>query len=522
MVVRESLNIRKLVEEAERVGAVFSRYYYGVEEIPITLEKGKILPYGAYVFVKDLDGLPIIYQLAKPVWFRASEDFEEGLIAAGEKVESGGMERYRCTGVLFGKVREDGEITLPKYPVPPFSDVYSCPEELVRFITEPLTDWKIRIGVDAVTEAPVYLALEPLLRQSLLLTGAQGTGKTTAMLTLIARAAMKGVHFLILDWTGEYGALKDGDYGDKECEPLKDYVKVIPWWVFVFSLLRDRIEELYDVVAHERELSRAVKDLLLDAFEYCAEKRLFPSRENLLKAIDAVRDRRYETTVKGAKRAIMKSKYLLNNEKLVIETKEIRELLEDIITFRVIVVDFTASKEGLPDEFEFKRKVAEYIVEAVWEAATGSLKGNFGCVIVSDEAHRICPEPRVLGGTGPSKIWITLATEGGRNCVPFWLVARRLSLVAKSITVESQQNFFCFNVEDVDRRRVAEEVGETFASLLGTLPAGEAVVKSMGFRKPGSVAHVKFDVVVRPSSAKLRAKDVFRNMVNRNLKVLKT
>jgi hypothetical protein len=129
--------------------------------------------------------------------------------------------------------------------------------------------------------------------------------------------------------------------------------------------------------------------------------------------------------------------------------------------------------------------------------------------MVSDEAHRIAPEKFYGGEMDP--VWIRLATEGGRNGCPLWLVARRLSLVSKAVTTELQQNFICFNVEDVDRRRIIEDLGETFASLLGALPPGEAIVKSAaGFKMPGQVVHVKFDVVMPPSSVKYGLEERFR------------
>jgi len=160
----------------------------------------------------------------------------------------------------------------------------------------------------------------------------------------------------------------------------------------------------------------------------------------------------------------------------------------------------------LPDEFDFKKRVAAYLAERVWKEAISNK--NFGCIIVSDEAHRICPQNEYF-----DKIWLKLATEGGRNCCPFWLVARRLSLVSKNVTVESQQNIICFNVEDVDRRRIEEDIGYTFAGMLGTLPQGEAMVKSaMAFRVPGQTIHVKFDVEIPPASAAFNAKQRFRSM----------
>jgi len=148
--------------------------------------------------------------------------------------------------------------------------------------------------------------------------------------------------------------------------------------------------------------------------------------------------------------------------------------------------------------------VAAFVAEALWEEA---LSRRLTCVIVSDEAHRICPESW-YGNI--DDIWIRLATEGGRNGIPLWIVARRLSLVRKSVTVETQQNFIGFNAEDVDRRRIIEDLGEEFGELIGALPQGEAVVKSQGFRIPGQVIHVKFDPELRPHAGP-SLRERFRN-----------
>jgi len=176
-------------------------------------------------------------------------------------------------------------------------------------------------------------------------------------------------------------------------------------------------------------------------------------------------------------------------------------------SWNIVIVDFSTSKE-LPDEFDFKKMIAACLAEEIWQEAISNK--NFGCIIVSDEAHRICPQ-----GEPFDKIWLKLATEGGRNCCPFWLVARRLSLVSKNVTVESQQNIICFNVEDIDRKRIEEDIGHTFAGMLGALPPGEAMVKSaIGFRVPGQTIHVKFDVELEPASAAFKAKQRFQKMKN--------
>ncbi|MEM3547140.1 MAG: hypothetical protein QXU47_07260 [Candidatus Bathyarchaeia archaeon] len=73
-----------------------------------------------------------------------------------------------------------------------------------------------------------------------------------------------------------------------------------------------------------------------------------------------------------------------------------------------------------------------YLAKCIWEEATQNKE--FGCIVVSDEAHRIAPEKFYGGEIDP--VWMRLATEGGRNGCPLWLVARRLSLVSKAVTTE--------------------------------------------------------------------------------------
>jgi hypothetical protein len=386
-------------------------------------------------------------------------------------------------------------------PIPPLTDVYKCTPELVKLVTEPLDPWKIRIGINPETQRPVYMALEPLVRQSLLITGAQGTGKTTALLTIIARAvkADPSLHFLILDWTGEFLSLKQ--LGD-------DKVLVCFWEDFVNRCITEKPDVARGLLEGDpRIASDAVRNCIIQALYKCREERCAPTSSNVCVQIDT-QTRRFESTRMEAKALAednLPEKYPEGIEKSIVK------LVED---HNIVIVDFSMSKQ-LRDEFGFKKRVAAYLAERIWKKATSDK--NFGCIVVSDEAHRICPQDGYF-----AKIWLKLATEGGRNCCPFWLVARRLSLVSKNVTVESQQNIICFNVEDIDRRRIIEDIGTTFAGMLGALPQGEAMVKSaMAFRVPGQTIHAKFDVEIKPSSASFSAKQRFLSMANESPKLSK-
>jgi len=184
----------------------------------------------------DDDGLPIIYQVASPEYYRFGYDFEKRLIAYGRAVKDDSY-TYDCTGILVGKLYEDGRIEPPRYPVPPLADVYLCTPELVMMITEPEEVPRVRIGIDPLTKEPVYIKLRPLIRQGLLISGAQGTGKTTALLTLIVRSleAFSNLAFLILDWTGEFEALINSEYAKRF------RMSAVTWDAFVTALrLRTR------------------------------------------------------------------------------------------------------------------------------------------------------------------------------------------------------------------------------------------------------------------------------------------
>lgn len=486
----EKVNIKEVMKAAEHVGNVYSYGTYGINTIRITLKEGVKLPTGDYVFVTDDEGLPVVYQVSYPHWYKPSFDFEESLIVAGGPEKDEHRRRYRCVGVLVGRVEENGDISIPRYPVPPLTDVHKCPPDLVKLVTEPLDEWKIRLGENPETGRPVYIALEPLIRQSLLITGAQGTGKTTALLTLIARAvqANPSLHFLILDWTGEFSSLKQ--LGDNK-------TLICLWEDFVGKYVVAKPDIVEGLLKTDPRMKGAVEDAVIQALYECKET---PTIDKICERIDA-QTKRWPSTRAVAKAVVrdnLPDKY----------PKGLEEPLENLTAkYSIVIIDFSTSK-SLPDEFRFKRKVAACIADTIWKKATTDK--NFGCVIVSDEAHRICPQFDSMEAT-----WLRLATEGGRNCCPFWLVARRLSLVNKSVTVESQQNIICFNVEDIDRKRIEEDIGTTFAGMLGALPQGEAMVKSaMAFRVAGQTIHVKFDQVIKPASAKFSAKQRFLSMAN--------
>jgi hypothetical protein len=498
----EKIDVKEVLKQANQVGNVFSRYTYGINKIYITLRRDVKLPLGSYVFVLDEDGLPIVYQVASPEYYRYGYDFEKRLIAYG-RASKDESHTYDCVGILVGKLYEHGKIEPPKYPVIPLSEVFSCPPKLIELVTEPNTPFKVKIGTDPLTSQPVHIDLRPLLRQGLLISGAQGTGKTTALLTLISRSleAYKHLRFLILDWTGEFQPLCSlNDSGFKVCS--------VSWDKYITGLKMDDPESTLRLIEEEdpRAKTGAPSEVLFTALVLCKKDKQYPTKQNVKKKIEEQTEGRLKGTISTALSIADKADHIPEKEPKEIYGRE--GLLKEIKNNNILIIDFsrTESRE-VPDDFEVKKRMGTFLARCVWEEATQ--KKDFGCIVISDEAHRIAPEKFYGGEMDP--VWLRLATEGGRNGCPLWLVARRLSLVSKAVTTELQQNFICFNVEDVDRKRIIEDLGETFASLLGALPPGEAIVKSAtGFKVPGQVTHVKFDKVLEPSSVKYGLEERFK------------
>jgi hypothetical protein len=460
-------SVRELVKRAEIVGNVFSRSVYGIDKIFITLRQGRKLPLGSYVFVFDDDGLPIVYQVASPEYYRYGYDFEKRLIAYGRTVKDDSY-TYDCTGILVGKLYEDGKIEPPRYPVPPLAEVYLCTPELVKMITEPEEEPRVRIGIDPLTKEPVYIKLRPLIRQGLLISGAQGTGKTTALLTLIVRSleAFSNLAFLILDWTGEFEALINSEYAKRF------RMSTVTWDAFVPGIKIEDPELLIRLVESEDpRVKGAVHEAIHSASVICRKEGLPLTKDNLKKKLAGLTYHRTDI-IQIAMSVIDKSSHIPKEPPKTAWTRQ--RFIKEIEENNVLIVDFTTTSDPqVPDDIDLKLQVATSLANTIWEGGDLGEK-DFGCIVVSDEAHRIAPE-RAYGGVYAERmdpVWIRLATEGGRNGCPLWFVARRLSLVSKAVTTELQQNFICFNVEDVDRERVRQDLGETFASLLGALPAG--------------------------------------------------
>lgn len=481
----------------------------------MTLKEGTQLTTGSYVFLLDDDSYPVIYQVVQPYWFRPSFDFEESLITIGNPTVDSRIQRYRCDCTLVGKLTETA-VGPPRNPVRPFANVYSCSPEIVAKVIQPDGDWTVKLGTNPETGRDVLIDLNTLVRQGLIVTGAQGTGKTTGLLTLVSRAmqATPPARFLLLDWTGEFSSMA----GKKEFR-----VQCINWERLATTVFENIHERTKDIMAPlVRGRGTKVFKLLVASVDQCKEDDEFPTKKAIIDRAPNKgnllwpKAKKDETDglISILRTAVNSCDEVLDKPPSLKNTTTVDELSARLESLHGVVVDFSYPELGLvPDDQGTKNHVATALANAVWSRASSG-KG-FGCIIVTDEAHRLLPE----GGSREDidRIWFKLATEGGRNGCPMWIVARRLALVNKTITIEAQQNMISFNTEDIDRHRIESDLGSDFAGMLGALSPGEAMVKSMGFRIPGQVVHVMFDSEIAPASPP-KAKERFTRMARQERK----
>jgi len=132
---------------------------------------------------------------------------------------------------------------------------------------------------------------------------------------------------------------------------------------------------------------------------------------------------------------------------------------------------------------------------------------NFGCVIVLEEAMYYAPQWTQFSigekDTRSKLLSIVkeIATNGGRNGIGLWIVTQRLATVDKTIVTQCANNIISHALEDIDKKRLQEIVGENFVELLGSLPQGEAIVKGTALKCKFPI-WVKVEPELKPSSAK--------------------
>ena len=478
-----------------RIGYSFSiTGDYPSDSMIIILEDGCEVAKGDLVYIEHpKKGLPLVYQITKVYSHKETRDYEEALLKEGSVIMDEERTTVRARAYQWGWM--DGEAIRPlRYPLPPNTPVFRAEPKIIEEFTKPSSKWKILLGVDPSSGLDVELDLYYLIRQCCLICGAVGTGKTTTAISMIKRAAQAEppVKFLIVDKDGEYSSL-EMVFGER--------VKRIPWLSFFRS---DDIcpEELIGEFGWQR--GWWTSKILTKALSYLQNKGQPLTKRNLTEIVESLSDesvgfRRSGEDFDNYKRQVIEAVRFSR----MIPNEYVRALdpVDLINRHRIVIMDLSQGPNG----WAKKHLVLTQVLKRVfYEALENS---DFGCVIVLEEAMYYAPQWTQFSiGDKDSRskllsIVKEIATNGGRNGVGLWIVTQRLATVDKTVITQCANNTISHALEDIDKRRLQEVVGEHFVELLGSLPQGEAIMKGTALRCKFPI-WVKVEPELRPASAR--------------------
>lgn len=450
---------------------------YRLDDITLVLLRDREVGKGDLVYVEHpKNGLPVVYQVTRVYPHKRVREYEEALLKEGHIIGDPEDTTIHAEAYQWGWIDEGGSLRPLRYPFPPNTPVLRAERELVVKFTKPSGGWKLLLGTDPSTNLDVELGVYPLIRQSCLICGAVGTGKTTTAISMVARAAnlKPPVRFFIIDKDGEYASLIDRLDPDRVLKvpwkrffqpsdiPWEDYITEFGWqktW-WNTKILVKALKILYAQVASvtKENLRRAVQCVGQESLGFGKKEDEFESyRQQVLNAV--------------------------GNSKLIPDGDlEPLDPVELIRARHVVIMDVSHGK----DPWAQKHLVVAQVLKRIFNEALENRR--FGCIILLEEAMYYAPQRGVFEiGERDSRgrllsIVKEIATNGGRNGVGLWIITQRLATVEKTVVTQCANNVICHSLEDLDKQRLAEIMGEEFASLIGDLPQGEAIVKGTALK----------------------------------------
>ncbi|MBQ03804.1 hypothetical protein CL673_03720 [Candidatus Bathyarchaeota archaeon] len=460
------------------VGYTYSKTgEYRVDEITVVLVRGKELAKGDLVYFKHpKNGSPVVYQITGVYPHRRVREYEEVLLQEGRILSDPESTTIHARAYQWGWLDEAGSLRPLRHHISPNTLVRIAEREVVARFTKPNGDWKLLLGTDPSTDLDVELGVYPLIRQSALICGAVGTGKTTTAISMVARAANLNppVRFFVVDKDGEYSSLIKRIGIDKVLKvpwmrffqpsniPWEDYLSEFGWqktW-WNAKILVKGLKILY------AQASPITKHNIGRAVEFVGAESLGFNKK-------ADEFKQYQQQVLNA---IAGSKLIPDGDLMPLDPVE---LLKDR---RIVIMDISSGK----DSWSQKHLVVAQVLRRIFSEALENRK--FGCVVILEEAMYYAPQRGVfdLGDKDVRGkllgIVKEIATNGGRNGVGLWIVTQRLATVDKTVVTQCANNIICHSLEDLDRQRLAEIVGDEFSRLIGDLPQGEAIVKGTALK----------------------------------------
>lgn len=484
---------------------------YHSSRIHIVLENDKEIAEGDLVYIRHpKNGEPVLFQITKVYSHRETRDYEEMLIKEGNMIIDEERTTIRAKAYQWGWM--DGSALRPlRHPLKPNVPVFKAEPDIIEKFTKPSSGWKILLGRDLSSGIDVELDLYYLIRQCCLICGAVGTGKTTTAISMIARAAQADppVRFLIVDKDGEYGSLRT---------IFSEDVKIIPWYRF-FQPDDLRREDLLAEFGWQRNWW--ISKILFKAFDLLQKSRHQLVKSNLMEAVRAVTVedvgfRKQDADFEGYRRQVLEA---VKSSRTIPESVfQTVDPVEQIKNFKIVVMDLSTGANG----WAKKHVVLTQVLSRVFHHALEN--SDFGCVIVLEEAMYYAPQwtQFSIGNKDVRSRLLSIikeiATNGGRNGVGLWVVTQRLATVDKTIITQCANNIVSHSLEDIDKRRLQEVVGDQFIELLGSLPQGEAIVKGTALKCKFPIL-VKVEPELRPTSAAIPPMARFRVMELRRCEI---
>jgi len=461
-----------------KVGHTYSQTgEYRLDEITVLLMRGRELAKGDLVYMHHpKNGSPVVFQVMRVYPHKRVREYEEALLSEGRVITDVEDSTLHAEAYQWGWMDEEGSLRQLRYPLPPNTPVYLAERDIVSRFTKPAGEWRILLGTDPSTDLDVELGIYPLIRQSCLICGAVGTGKTTTAVSMVVRAATAKppVRFFIVDKDGEYMSLVDrlgsgnvlkvpwSMFFQPGDVPWEDYAAEFGWqktW-WNSKILFQALKILY---AQSAQVTKANLKRAVDFVD--AEKLGFNKKAD-----------EFELYRMQVENAVSASRLIPDGEAEVLDpVKLLRER-------RVVIMDLSGGK----DTWEQKHLVVAQILRRVFSEALENR--GFGCVIVLEEAMYYAPQHGVFEiGEKESRgkllgVIKEIATNGGRNGVGLWVVTQRLATVEKTVVTQCANNIICHSLEDLDKQRLAEIMGQGFSELIGDLPPGEAIVKGTALK----------------------------------------
>jgi hypothetical protein len=450
---------------------------YQLDQITILMMKEMELAKGDLVYLNHPKTMePVVYQVTKVYPHKKVRAYEEALLSEGRVIMDFEDSTLHAEAYQWGWIDEGDSLRPLRYPLKPNTPIYLANREIISKFTKPNGEWKILLGTDPSTDLDVELGLYPMIRQSCLICGAVGTGKTTTAISMIARAAQADppVRFFIVDKDGEYTSLINRLGAENVLKipwsrffqpgdiPWEDYLAEFGWqktW-WNAKILVKALKTLYsmDSPVTKVNLRHTLKTIKSEnlGFNKKAEE--------------------FEKYLQQVSNAVEHSKLISDGS---IEPFDPVDLITDR---RVVIMDLSRSQ----DPWSQKHLVVSQVLRRIFNEALENRR--FGCIIVLEEAMYYAPQRGVFElGEKDSRgkllgVVKEIATNGGRNGVGLWIVTQRLSTVEKTVVTQCANNVICHSLEDIDKQRISEILGNEFSELIGDLPPGEAIVKGTAIK----------------------------------------